>query len=717
MAVALIAGRCHLLFDRASVWIVSLPEKFPPAKESQLLSLDVNQILGPKGSIARRLPNYETRPQQLELAEAVHRALREEKHLVAEAGTGVGKSFAYLVPAILHATADQVEERLSEDDNEEEPVRSVLISTHTISLQEQLIEKDLPLLNSVIPREFSSVLVKGRGNYISLRRYQTALARAVNLLGETEFDQLQQIKSWLKETPDGSLSSLPFRPLGSMWDEVASDTSNCLGRKCKTYDECYYYMARRRIQGAQILVVNHALFFTDLAIRDELGFGIIPNYSAAILDECHTIESVASSHLGIKITNSQVEYTLNKLYNPHTGKGLFPALGLDRFSEMVAKAHRGIDTMAFDLDEHMGPGVANKRVTKKDVVPNLVSELLAKLKEKLSELGDTAEDASRRQDFMSAAGRLESLSNHIRSWLRQEEEDYVYWLERVNTRRGTTRMEMHAAPIDISGRMREMLFQQVPSVIMTSATVSTGREGGFEFFQSRVGAAGSLTKQLGSPFNYQDQAELVVVPDMPDPSSRRQEYDKLLPEMIKRYLLRTDGRAFVLFTSYGSLRAVAKQMHSWFVEQEMTLYSQADGMPRGQLLERFRKNPRSALFGTDSFWQGVDVPGDALQNVIITKLPFSVPDHPLLQARLDAIRNAGGNPFMDYQVPEAVIKLRQGFGRLIRTAHDSGIVVILDSRIKTKRYGRLFLNGLPETKMRWETVRDDAEPVFEPDFV
>ena len=197
MAVALIAGRCHLLFDRASVWIVSLPEKFPPAKESQLLSLDVNQILGPKGSIARRLPNYETRPQQLELEEAVHRALREEKHLVAEAGTGVGKSFAYLVPAILHATADQVEERLSEDDNEEEPVRSVLISTHTISLQEQLIEKDLPLLNSVIPREFSSVLVKGRGNYISLRRYQTALARAVNLLGETEFDQLQQIKSWL----------------------------------------------------------------------------------------------------------------------------------------------------------------------------------------------------------------------------------------------------------------------------------------------------------------------------------------------------------------------------------------------------------------------------------------------------------------------------------------------------------------------------------------
>ncbi|MEM8732752.1 MAG: DEAD/DEAH box helicase [Planctomycetota bacterium] len=250
------------------------------------MGLDVASILGPKGSIARRLKNYEMRPQQLELAEAVANALAAERHLVAEAGTGVGKSFAYLIPAILHATADQREDapETKKKDDEEEASRRVVISTHTISLQEQLILKDLPFLNAVIPREFSSVLVKGRGNYISLRRFESAVARAASMLNEAEFEQLMQVKSWLKETGDGSLSSLPFRPMGSMWDEVASDTSNCLGRKCNRYDDCFYYRARRRVQGAQILVVNHALFFTDLAIRDELGFGILPDYSAAVLD-------------------------------------------------------------------------------------------------------------------------------------------------------------------------------------------------------------------------------------------------------------------------------------------------------------------------------------------------------------------------------------------------------------------------------------------------
>ena len=265
------------------------------------MPLEPKNILGPEGSIARRLPNYEMRPQQLQLADAVSEALGSERHLIAEAGTGVGKSFAYLVPAILHATADQQDD-FAEADEEEQASRRIVISTHTISLQEQLIDKDLPFLNAVIPREFSSVLVKGRGNYISLRRFQTALARSTSLLAEPEVEQLLQVKEWLKQTPDGSLSSLPFRPMGAMWDEVASDTSNCLGRKCPKYDDCFYYRARRRMQNAQILVVNHALFFTDLALREELGFGLFPDYSAAILDECHTVEGVASSHLGIKVT-------------------------------------------------------------------------------------------------------------------------------------------------------------------------------------------------------------------------------------------------------------------------------------------------------------------------------------------------------------------------------------------------------------------------------
>ncbi len=712
------------------------------------MGLDVDSILGPGGSIARRLGNYEQRPQQMELARAVADALSNQKHLIAEAGTGVGKSFAYLVPAILFATADQDDsleisperaQATAEDraDREEDAAgprsRRIVVSTHTIALQEQLMSKDLPLLNSVIPREFTSVLVKGRGNYLSRRRYGIARTRATSLLSEMENEQLKQIQPWVADTTDGSLSSLPFRPSGSLWDEVASDSDNCLGKNCSTYNSCFYYQARKRVFGAQILVVNHALFFSDLAVRSAAGFGILPNYDAAILDECHTIENVASDHIGLKVSNGQIEYSLNKLYNPATNKGLLIALDMQRLMEQVHQAHLASDQLAFDLDQWMQANVSTQRVLEKTGIPNPLSNILTDISVKVTKISDNSQDASRRAELMGISNRLQSLANQVNSWLQQTDESLVYWLERMHTRRGDLRIEMHAAPIDVSGHLRENLFQEIPSVIMTSATLSVGNDtsranssmpnrsipeavladtnryrspnkNSFAFFQSRIGALNSRTIRLGSPFNYQEQAEIIVVRDMPDPSSQKDRYEQLLPEVIKRYIARTDGHAFVLFTSHSLLRNMAQKLQLWFAEHDLSLFSQADGMPRTQLLDNFRNTPRSALFGTDSFWQGVDVPGDALRNVIITKLPFSVPDHPLLAARLDAIRESGGNPFNDYQLPEAVIKLRQGFGRLIRTASDSGIVVLLDSRVVTKPYGPIFLQSLPPCPIIHETV-------------
>jgi len=632
-------------------------------------TISLYNFFSPGGLLSRTHPAYEFRRGQLQMAQAVEQAIAERRHLIVEAGTGTGKTLAYLMPAIRSG-------------------KRVIISTGTKNLQEQLFYKDVPFLEQALfpdgNRALSVSYMKGRNNYLCRRKLYELTDQPV-LNGLDEIEQYRAIAAWEQTTQTGDRAELADLPEASaLWHKLDARADTCTGQKCSSWDRCFITEMRRRAAESDIVIVNHHLFFADLGIKQQAegapDAGILPDAAVVIFDEAHELEDVAGNYFGIAVSVARFEELCRDIEN-----------FLQRNRNYTASFAGAIKTLrersAFFfslLPEGEGRFAFENR---HEFLEENGDELLA-VQQAMVRIGSEIENMpSKPEEAFSFARRAQELHVQLAFVLEHEDPNIVFWIERRRLGREKQYVSLQATPIDVGPVLREALWSKLDTAILTSATLAVG--GGFDYIRSRLGVDHARDAVLASHYDYQNQALFYVPPDLPDP--RTSEFSGKAAERIRKLLEITRGRAFVLFTSYAQMRDIYQRLLGK-VEFPMLLQGNA---PKSALLEEFRATPNCVLFATSSFWQGVDVQGEQLSCVIIDRLPFAVPSDPVVAARVRAIDSGGGNAFFEYQVPSAVITLKQGFGRLIRSLHDRGLVALLDNRILKKQYGRVFVESLP----------------------